>query len=122
MFGLYAGCTPSKVGDVVRLMDEQWQMVVADGITEAELRRAKGQLSGSLVLGLEDPGSRMSRLGRSELVLGELWSLEDTLTALREVTVADVQALAADLASNPRSLVMVGPFEQDMAGETLASL
>ena len=40
------------------------------GITEDELERGKGQLRGALVLGLEDTGSRMSRIGKSELVYG----------------------------------------------------
>ncbi len=46
--------------------------VAADGITADELERGKGQLQGGLVLGLEDSGSRMSRLGKAELVYDEL--------------------------------------------------
>ena len=80
------------------------------GLTDAELRRSVGQLSGGLVLGLEDSGSRMSRLGKSELVHGELLSTQESLDRVRAVTARDVQELAADLASRPRSVVRVGPF------------
>ena len=69
-----------------------------------------GQLSGGLVLGMEDSGSRMSRLGKSELVHGSLMSIDESLEMIRAVTVQDVQDLAADLASRPRSVVRVGPF------------
>ena len=122
LFGLYAGCTPAKVEEVVSVMDAQWRALAADGITADELRRAVGQLRGSLVLGLEDTGSRMARLTRSEISLGELWTLEETLAALRAVTAQDVQELAADLLARPRSLVVVGPFTQDLAGSLLAGI
>ena len=79
-------------------------------ITQAELERSMGQLSGGLVLGMEDSGSRMSRLGKSELVHGSLMSIDESLELIRAVTVQDVQDLAADLASRPRSVVRVGPF------------
>ena len=110
VFGLYAGCTPAKVDEVVALMELEWERLASDGITDAELVRSIGQLSGSLVLGLEDTGSRMSRLGKAELVHGELLSQSESLERIRAVTAADVQALAAELAAQPRSVVRVGPF------------
>ena len=80
------------------------------GVGPAELARCIGQLCGSLVLGLEDTGSRMTRLGRAELVHGELLSLDETLERVRSVTAVQVQELAAELAAAPRSVVRVGPF------------
>ncbi|GAB3157577.1 pitrilysin family protein [Myceligenerans halotolerans] len=109
-FGLYAGCAPAKAEQVEELLVHELERLADGGITEAELTRSAGQLRGSLVLGLEDSGSRMSRLGRAELVYGELYSLEESLDRIRAVTLADVRALAQDLASRPRSVVRVGPF------------
>lgn len=110
IFGLYAGCTPSKVDEVLELLHREWDRLAADGITDAELRRSIGQLSGGLVLGLEDSGSRMSRLGKAELVHGQLLSQGETLDRIRAVTRVEVQQLAAELAAQPRSVVQVGPF------------
>jgi predicted Zn-dependent peptidase len=110
IFGLYAGCTPGRVDEVVALMIEEWERIAQTPITQAELERSMGQLSGGLVLGMEDSGSRMSRLGKSELVHGSLMSIDESLEMIRAVTVQDVQDLAADLASRPRSVVRVGPF------------
>ncbi len=112
-FGLYAGCTPSKVDEVIALLAEAMDTLAADGITAEELERAQGQISGSLVLGLEDTGSRMSRLGKAELVHGEFLTQEESLRRVRAVSVEDVVALAAELAGRPRSLTVVGPFEDD---------
>jgi len=109
-FGLYAGCAPSKVDEVTALLHGELDRLADDGITQAELDRSIGQLAGGLVLGLEDSGSRMSRLGKAELVYGELLSLEESLDAIRSVTADDVRKLAGELASRPRSVVRVGPF------------
>ncbi|AEE45675.1 M16 family metallopeptidase [Cellulomonas fimi] len=110
VFGLYAGCAPGKVDEVVELMVAEWERLADGGITPAELERSLGQLAGGLVLGMEDTGSRMSRLGKAELVHGELLSIDESLDRIRAVTAADVQELAAELASRPRSVVRVGPF------------
>ncbi len=110
LLGLYAGCTPAKVDEVVDLLVREWERLAGDGITPAEHERAVGQLSGGLVLGLEDTGSRMTRLGKAELVHGELLSQAESLERIRAVTAEDVRSLAADLAARPRSVVRVGPF------------
>jgi predicted Zn-dependent peptidase len=110
LLGLYAGCAPSKVDEVVRLLVAEFERLAADGISVAERERAVGQLSGGLVLGLEDTGSRMTRLGKAELVHGELLSQAESLERIRAVSAEEVRALAAELAAAPRSTVRVGPF------------
>lgn len=119
-FGLYAGCTPGKVDEVTDLLQAEWAAIASEGISEQELARGIGQISGGMVLGLEDSGSRMARLGRAELALGEIELLDDTLERVRSVTAEQVRALAADLYAAHRHLVVVGPFERDVAGEVLA--
>ena len=72
LFGVYAGCAPAKVDQVLDLCRDELARVAEHGITDEELDRGKGQLRGSLVLGLEDTGSRMVRVGKGELVHGEV--------------------------------------------------
>jgi predicted Zn-dependent peptidase len=112
-FGVYAGCAPAKVDQVLALLAAELERLAADGIDGDELARAHGQVCGGLVLGLEDSGSRMSRLGKAELVHGEFTGLDESLARVREVTTDDVRALAAELAGRPRSLAVVGPFDPD---------
>jgi predicted Zn-dependent peptidase len=114
-FGLYAGCTPGKVDEVVTLLRSGLEELAGDGISDDELGRAHGQICGGLVLGLEDSGSRMSRLGKAELVHGEFASLDESLSRVRAVTGEQVQKLAVELAARPRSLAVVGPFDIDRA-------
>ncbi len=112
-FGLYAGCTPAKVDEVISLLVSELRRLATGGVPEEELVRAHGQLSGGLVLGLEDTGSRMSRLGKAELVHGEYLGLDQALARIRAVTAADVQNLAVDMSSRPLTLAVVGPFDPE---------
>nr|WP_235436485.1 pitrilysin family protein [Arthrobacter sp. RIT-PI-e] len=112
-FGMYAGCTPAKTGQVIDLLAAELERLAADGIDDDELRRAVRQLSGGLVMALEDSSSRMSRLGRAELVSGEFVDVDASLDRIRSVTAADVQALAKELAAAPRTTVVVGPFDTE---------
>ncbi|RKS77411.1 putative Zn-dependent peptidase [Motilibacter peucedani] len=112
MFGVYAGCQPKKVDDVLAICREQLALVAAEGLTEEELRRGKGQLRGGLVLGLEDSGSRMSRLGKAELVHGELLGVDDLLAQIESVTLDEVSVVAAQLLGATPTLAVVGPFDE----------
>ncbi|MFI5086687.1 MAG: M16 family metallopeptidase [Actinomycetales bacterium] len=111
-FGMYAGCAPAKVGQVISLLTHELERLAADGITAVELEKAVGQLSGGIVLALEDTGSRMSRLGRAELVSGEFFDIDETLERIRAVTAEQVRTLAAGLAAAPRTVTVVGPFKE----------
>jgi predicted Zn-dependent peptidase len=111
-FGMYAGCTPSKVRQVLDLLGLELDKLAEGGISDDELRKAVGQLCGGIVLALEDTGSRMSRLGRAELVSGEYQDIDETLRQIKEVTAQEVQDLARELAAAPRTVTVVGPFEE----------
>lgn len=108
-FGLYAGCAPGRVQDVTSVLLEQWHAMASDGPTEEEMARARGQLRGSLVLGLEDTGARMFRLGHAEIVYGHLTPVERMVERLEAVTAADVTAVASRLWAAPRAFALVGP-------------
>jgi predicted Zn-dependent peptidase len=113
LFGVYAGCVPRKVDDVLAICRDELAKVAATGITLEELERGKGQLRGSLVLGLEDTGSRMSRIGKAELVYGEQLSVDEILARISAVTPDEVSAVAADLLCSSSTLAVVGPFDED---------
>jgi predicted Zn-dependent peptidase len=111
MWGIYVGCLPSKADEVLAICTEEMDRVVTDGLTDAELTRGKGQVRGSIVLGLEDPSSRMSRLGKSELVYPRLEPVDEVLSAIESVTHDDVRAIAAEILTRRKALAVVGPFD-----------
>jgi predicted Zn-dependent peptidase len=111
MWGVYAGCLPAKADEVLSICRDEIDKVVSGGLTDAELDRGKGQLRGSIVLGLEDPSSRMSRLGKSELVYPRLEPVEEILASIEAVTHDDVREVAAAVLAQPKALAVVGPFD-----------
>jgi predicted Zn-dependent peptidase len=116
LFGVYAGCAPGKVEEVLDLTRAELERVAATGVTADEVSRGKGMVKGSYVLNLEDTGSRMSRLAKSELLYGDLMTVDELLAQVDRVTLDEVNELAADLLSQPLSLAVVGPFEASAFG------
>ncbi|MFN8032005.1 MAG: pitrilysin family protein [Mycobacterium sp.] len=107
---VYAGCLPERFDEVVRLTTEVLETVARDGLTEAEVRIAKGSMRGGLVLGLEDSASRMNRLGRSELNYGEYRSVASTLDHIDAVTLDEVNSVARQVLSKPFGGAVLGPI------------
>lgn len=115
LFGVYAGCRPSQVHDVLRICRDELDKVASDGLTDEEISRAIGQLSGSTVLGLEDTGALMNRIGKSELCWGTQMSVDDMLTSIAAVTPDDVRAVAQDVLAQRPSLSVIGPLKEKQA-------
>jgi predicted Zn-dependent peptidase len=111
MWGVYVGCLPSKADEVLAICAEEIDRVVTGGLTDAELARGKGQVRGSIVLGLEDPSSRMSRLGKSELVYPRLEPVDEVIASIDAVTHDDIRQIAAEILTRPKALAVVGPFD-----------
>ncbi|PZS18140.1 MAG: peptidase M16 [Pseudonocardiales bacterium] len=110
VFGVYAGCQPGKADEVLGLMTEELDAAAKGSLSVAEIERGKGQMRGGIVLGLEDSGSRMTRIGKSELVYGEILGVDALLSIVDAITPQDVTDVAADLLGRPRCLTVVGPF------------
>ncbi len=110
IFTCYAGTTPARADEVIRLLRHELEDVAGGGLTAHEFERAKGHVKGSLVLSLEDPGGRMSRLGKSEISHGEILSVDQTLRRIEDVTLADARGVAERVLSQPMTLTVLGPF------------
>jgi predicted Zn-dependent peptidase len=116
-FVVYAGTTPSKAEDVLKIVRDQLQDVAENGLTDEEVERSKSHIKGAMVLSLEDTSSRMSRLGKSEIAHGEVITLDEVLEKLEAVTADECREVARDLLSRPRSVTVIGPFDEDAFDE-----
>lgn len=110
---IYAGTAPKHLAEVVEVLDRTLDVMLDEGITEEEHRVALGYLEGSMLLGLEDSGSRMGRIGGSMLVRGEITSIQEHLERIRAVTRDEVKAVMARVFVAPRTVAAVGPFDID---------
>jgi len=99
-FTVYAGCANEAVSEVLDLIVEELRGVKQKPAADAELRRAKDHLKGSLMLGLENTASRMSHLARQEIYFDRQFGLDEALAGIEGVTLDDVQRVARDLFQN----------------------
>jgi predicted Zn-dependent peptidase len=111
--GFYAGCNPSKAIEVVEIIREVLADVADNGMTHEEIERAKGAVRGSLVLSQEDSGSRMSRIGKNEIVYGQVMSFDQILKEISSVTPMAVREIASEFLTKTPTLALVGPFSSE---------
>jgi predicted Zn-dependent peptidase len=108
-WGVYVGTAPDQVDLTLDLIDEQIEKIVAEGITEEELDRAKGSVRGGLALAMEDPNSRMIRLGRDEMVGAPHLSIDERIERVEAVGLDDVKVVAETILGGTRVIGAVGP-------------
>jgi predicted Zn-dependent peptidase len=111
--GFYAGCNPAKAIEVVEIIQEVLSDVATHGMSHEEVERAKGAVRGSLVLSQEDSASRMSRIGKNEIVYGQVMSFDDILKEIARVSVEDVRVIASEFLTKTPTLALVGPFKNE---------
>jgi predicted Zn-dependent peptidase len=108
---VYAGTAVERVDEVLDVVRGELTQALREGLGDDELAAAKGALTGSLVLGLEDTSSRMTRLGRSVVSGMPLLSLDEIMAKIDAVAHDDVSAVAEALFGGEWSLAVVGPFD-----------
>jgi predicted Zn-dependent peptidase len=112
MLAIYAGTSPERVHETLEVIDGELDRLTADGgLPQRELDAAKGHLKGAIAMSLETSSSRMRRLGRAELIEGEIPTLDEIVDRIDAVTGADVERVVERVFTNqPRTLATVGPF------------
>ncbi|MCY0900924.1 MAG: pitrilysin family protein [Firmicutes bacterium] len=121
LFAIYFGANPAQSQAVIELVEEmigQWRR---DGVTDGELRRAKDQLKGSLMLSLESTSSRMSRLGKNELLLSRQVELDEMIDDIEAVTEQEVGALIQTIFQGDFSFVAMGPGDHPLRAPAVIS-
>lgn len=117
--GFYAGCHPTKAGEVVEIIRAVLNDVAENGMTHEEIARAKGAVRGSLVLSQEDSGSRMSHIGKSEIVYGEIMSFDQILKEIEAVTPEAIRNLSSEILTQRPTLALVGPYKDSRKFEKI---
>lgn len=112
LFGLYGACAPSNASEVAQLLGACLDTMAESGVSTEEVESAYRRVRADIVFGAERLLARMNRLATSELVRTYHVTRAALLEQARAVTGEEIQALARDLASAPRSTVCVGAFSE----------
>lgn len=97
VLNVYCGTSPDRGLEVVELVANELRQLRDDGPREDELRVARENLKGSLMLGLESTSSRMSNLARQEIYLERQIGLNATLKGLERVDAQAVREAAGEI-------------------------
>jgi predicted Zn-dependent peptidase len=94
---VYAGTSAGKALAVVSLILAEFSNLKQAALTQEELTRAKDQLKGNLLLGLESSNSRMANLARQEMYFHQFFSVEELISRVDEIDAIQVQEMAQRL-------------------------
>ncbi len=118
VLGIYLATSPGQAVPAVELVLDELAKIKREKLPRSEFESAKEQLKGNLVLGLESTSSRMNRLGRNELFLGEYVSLKQALSAIEAVKPGEVAEQANRLFSEKRlSAAFLGSSGPEVLGK-----
>jgi predicted Zn-dependent peptidase len=116
-FSIYVGTAPKRARETLKVIRDEFHKLT-DGVTDVELERAKRHLRATTLLSLEDVSSRMSRVGRSLLLHGDVLTADEVISRFEAVSASDIAALAGTLLSHDPVVVGVGPLsDADLQGE-----
>jgi len=97
LFAIYAGTAPDRIAEVVQLILAELKRLVTESVSVAELARAKEQIRGSYLLGLESTSTRMTRLGKAELFYDSILTPQEILARVDCVNADDVMRVARSI-------------------------
>lgn len=116
-WGVYAGTGRKRARVVTELIVKEIKGIHAT-VTDTELTRAKDQLKGNIVLGLESTSNRMQSIARQEIYYGRYFTQNEVMREIDSVTLPQVKELAYRLINEGKmSLTILGPAkEEDFKG------
>jgi len=94
---VYAGTSSANALQVVDLILAEFARLKQEPLSEEELTRAKDQVRGNILLGLESSNSRMANLARQEMYFKKFYSVDEVIARIGEVKASQVQAMAQRL-------------------------
>ncbi|AEI44287.1 M16 family metallopeptidase [Paenibacillus mucilaginosus] len=116
LFTIYTGTAPKQTDEVLKVTLEMMSDLKEKGLSEAELRKGKEQMKGSLILSLESTSARMNRLGKNELMLGRHYSLDEMIERVEAVEMEHITGLIGSMLSSPFAVAMVGQNDTAIQG------
>jgi predicted Zn-dependent peptidase len=111
--GIYVGTSPEWVAEVIEVSRRVMREVCESGLRADEVARAKSQMKGNLLLGLDSSDNRMSRIARSQMTLGRVPSITEMCRLIDDVTADDVQRVARrTIGADPLCATVLGRIDE----------
>jgi predicted Zn-dependent peptidase len=109
---VYAGTSAGKVLEVVDLIVVEFAKLKQEPLSDEELTRAKDQVKGNILLGLESSSARMANLARQEMYFRNFFTVDEVIARIDEVDASQVQAMAQQLFDSERiAITLLGRLD-----------
>ncbi len=106
---IYAATNPGQTQKVLQLVSEEIRGFLAEGFSSDDLEKAKSQLKGNFILGLESTGSRMNSIGKSELLLERIYTPDQVLGKIDAIDMDTAKRIAESILNTDKyALAVVG--------------
>ena len=93
MFTIYAASSPQQYEEVIRHIQNEIQTLTQETLTESDVEKAKNQLKGSFILGLDSTSSRMNSMGKSQLMMGRIRTPDEVLESINRVSLESIDSV-----------------------------
>lgn len=97
LLGIYTALSREQEGEALDTVRAIVDRLAQDGVTQEELDRAREQAKANVLLGLESVQARMSHLGTSTLLYGQVRQPEEILAAYDQITREQLRELAEEM-------------------------
>jgi predicted Zn-dependent peptidase len=109
LLSIYAGCSNDRVGEVIDVIMNELRQLATLPIAGSELQRAKDNVKGGLLLGLESTWHRAAYLARQEIYFDRMYTIDETIAGINAVAIEDVARVARELLTRtPLSVAVLG--------------
>ncbi|SNR88782.1 Predicted Zn-dependent peptidase [Anaerovirgula multivorans] len=115
LLSIYAGMNPNLLDEVSALIYSELENLSRNGLTALELNKSKEQLKGNYILGLESTSSRMTSIGKSELLLHKIYSPKEIIQKIDDVGMSEVGDIIKEIIDlNHIASTTVGKIERNL--------
>ncbi|GAE89887.1 peptidase [Acetivibrio straminisolvens JCM 21531] len=115
LFTIYAGMNAEHLEKVVELIIKEIKTLIKEGISRDELEKSKEQLKGNYILGLESTSSRMNSIGKSEVLMNNIYTPDEILKKIDAVNLERVeQVIKRIFCLNKISFSIVGNIKKEI--------
>jgi predicted Zn-dependent peptidase len=112
-----------NLGEVIKLILEEYKRVKKEGIKEEELQKAKDYLKGTTVLSMESSDAQASFYGSQALLLNKVLSLEEKFKQINKVKKKDIESIAQEIfRAQGLNLALIGPHNNRSKINTLLKI
>jgi predicted Zn-dependent peptidase len=91
IFSIYAGLNSNQTSETIKIIMDEINNLRKNVPSESQINASKEQLKGNYILGLEGTGSRMTSIGKSELLLGKIYSPDEILSKIDNIDMQGIK-------------------------------